>query len=211
MTGPVQETRSMPVVEQLMAHIRTKFRLRYVGDCVVGINRRPFPLHIFQSFVDAHPNDFPRRRRIDGSLAPAGQRNEHYQSFRDHWLKQALRRIRAEDAGVPVEEVPETEYERKLIKNADGQVTDVTTRSIKGWVKLTAENVDGALPPKKRRLAKQATADAETDEDATPLPPKKRRPAEGANVETVADVAASTHGGENPYERFRRLYATRER
>ena len=131
-------------VDLLMAHIRTARPLVYMGKGSVGVNRRAFPLHIFQSFLDAHPAEYPRdTKRLDGTDHPAGQRNTFYKPFRDEWLPLALQRIRAEGEGVRLDSIPETEYDIKVVKRL-GVVVDVQTRSIKGWEVLTEKNAASA-------------------------------------------------------------------
>ena len=123
-------------VDHVIAHLRSHYpRAKYVGtdDSKLGINRGPFPLPIFQSFMRAYHEEYPytRQRRPDGSYPPAGQLNKFWPHFRDVALKLALQRKRAEDEGKAVDEIPETRYHVKAVKQ--GSTTVYQTRSVVGW------------------------------------------------------------------------------
>ena len=167
-------------VDRVLAHLRSHYRLKYSSGPGVGINRRAFPLPIFQSFMEAnreHGYPYVRQRRRDGTFPPAGQKNMYWGDFHDTWLPTALRRMRAEDEGKEFEDIPETEYDVKVVRNGDMIVYQ--TRSLKGWE--VAEVV------------------CEDEPDA----PEPMHPTEAANVLCAFSKAAGRAGAALPLGRRR--------
>ena len=81
------------MIELVKHHIRTSHPLVYLGTNAGGVNHpdRATPKPIWVSFAAAHPDRIPHVQTIG-----SGQNNKLYASFRDVWLPQALREIRAE-------------------------------------------------------------------------------------------------------------------
>ncbi len=137
------------------------YPLVYMGSKGGGTmhDDRATPLPIFQAFTKKYHERFPH----SGSNG-AGSKSRYYAPFRDTWLLQALREIKAEADGVPVDQV-EVSYMYKKEKLANGTSQP---RRVKGWQILTKGNrryrYSAVVPedPRRRLLPRQ---DYHEDED----------------------------------------------
>ena len=125
----------------LKAHIRTATQIRYTGR-QHGVNELLHIRPLYQAFVLANLDFF--KTNYGYKLRPGhdkpGQKARIFSAFRDAWLPNALREIRAEDAGVHVDSIPETEYTYKK-NQALSNTGERCIQGVRGWEDAVAENV----------------------------------------------------------------------
>ena len=158
----LQDTTGRATIILLKAHLRCAMpALRYTGR-VRDANKLAHVKPIFVSFVCTHL-DYMREaygyemRR--GAREP-GQKAPIFAAFRDAWLPQALREIRAEMEALPVEEVEETTYLYKRNQNL-ARTHEPCITGIVGWETTTKDE------PKRAEATREggrATADGDTVE-----------------------------------------------
>lgn len=98
-------------IHLLKSHIRERRRIKYTGR-TANATRLAKIYPIYKSFVLAHL-DFCKsewKYTLPRSGNP-GYKGPFYARFRDIYLKIALRELRAEYEGLPVDQVPETQYD----------------------------------------------------------------------------------------------------
>lgn len=181
------------MVDLLKSHLRTSYRLIYLGTEAGGVNHpdRALPKPIWTSLATAHPDRIPHDQRIG-----TGQNNRHYASFRDVWLPQALREIRAEDTGVAIEDIEPTEYAYKK-----GQVLStggLQPRRIIGWCIRTQPTTSYDCGDAANILLAMSNTPNESNECNTPNTP--------VNTPDVPSVPGVIHGSDS-----KQVHATKKR
>ena len=170
------------------------YPLVYMGDNGGGAMHpdRATPHPIFAAFAAEYPELFPHDENSKG----AGNSNKHYASFRDDRLPRALREIRAEALGVPVNDVEETEYmyKKELLKSGERAV-----RRVKGWQVLTERNAHARCPqkavdpllalPKAYEAQQEDTDDASSTTASTVDETEMYPPYDEADAATDAPIA----------------------
>ena len=111
------------------------------------------------SFVLAHLGFFKETHgyTLHRDCKKPGQKAHIWPAFRDVWLPEALRSIRAEDAGVPIDAIPETTYRYKH-NQVLGKSGEPCIQGVVGWEDPNAESRPSRKHMKRLRAAEKAEA-----------------------------------------------------
>ena len=128
------------LMARVKAHLRRAGRIRYTGR-THDANKLVHIMPLYTAFVCEHVDYFREMYGYEQRRATPGQKGRIFAPFRDTWLPRALRELRAELSGVPVDKVDATAYllkrNQRLNKNAP------CMQAIVGW-EWTTDDAHGA-------------------------------------------------------------------
>ena len=124
----------MTTEAQIVSHFKKWAcdKVIYTGQ-VKNANKLAKPFLFFGKYVEDHPRGFEELNYVKLASRAAGRLSHVYPIFRDQFLLEALRSMRADELNVSDEEVPEIRYNCKRQRREDQDESEHTPRAIMCW------------------------------------------------------------------------------